>query len=103
MSDFVLVTTISHFRLNYVIPKTVFEKLGYQEPVDTEKLSNYIHAGNVKEISQAHLGENVVEIREYSKDDMLKKFDELNEYLIEWSTEKKLEFLSDWQEFPDET
>lgn len=101
MSDeYVLVTTISHFRLNYVIPKKVFEALGYVEPIDTAKLSNYIHAGNVKEISQDHLGENVIEVREYSEDDMLIKFDQVNEYLADWDKDKKTKYLNDWQDFP---
>lgn len=102
MTDYVLISTISHFRLNYAIPKEDFAKLGYKEPINTEKLSNYIHEGNVREVSQTHIGENVIEVREYSEDDMLKKFDELNSYLVDWTREHKLNYLNTWQESLDE-
>ena len=66
-----LVTTISHFRLKYAIPREEFEALGYKEPIDSTQLSSYIKEGNVKEFSQLHLGENVCDISVYGEDDIL--------------------------------
>ena len=96
--EYVLVTTISHFRLKYAIPKEQFEALGYSEPIDTEKLSAYLSQGNVKEFSQAHLGEQVCDVAIHTQEDMLKIFDVDNDYLAGWTDEQKIDWIQRWQE-----
>ena len=96
--EYVLVTTISHFRLKYAIPREDFEALGYGEPVDTTALSTYISDGNVKEFSQLHLGEQVCDVAVYSEEDAIELFDLDNDYLAKWPTAQKIEWLSKWKE-----
>lgn len=97
-TEYVLVTTISHFRLKYAIPVKAFEALGYSEPIDQEKLSKYLAEGNIKEFSQLHLGENVCDVTMYDEQDMLKLFDEDNAYLASWTDEQKIDWIQRWQE-----
>jgi hypothetical protein len=96
--EYVLVTTISHFRIKYSIPRKDFEALGYGEPIDTEKLATYIQAGNVKEFSQYHLGENVCDVAVYKEEDVLELFDLDNAYLAKWPTTQKIEWINRWKE-----
>lgn len=97
-TEYVLITTISHFRLKYVIPRKDFETLGYSEPVDTEKLNKYLSQGAVKEFSQAHLGENVCDVSVHSQEQILDVFNTDNAYLASWTDDKKIDWIQRWQE-----
>jgi hypothetical protein len=96
--DYVLVTTISHFRIKYAIPADEFEALGFNEPIDTIKLAEYIQAGNVKEFSQLHLGENVADVAVHSEEDTIELFNMDNAYLSKWTTAQKIEWINRWKE-----
>jgi hypothetical protein len=96
--EYILVTTISHFRLKYAIPAKEFEALGYSEPINQEKLSAYLSTGHVKEFSQFHLSENVCDVTVHNEQDMLKIFDEDNAYLSSWPTEQKIDWIQRWEE-----
>ena len=97
MSDkFVVVTTLSHFKLKYAIPADEFHKL-FPEPIDTSALIKELDSGRIKEFSQAHLGEVVVEVMELSQSPILQLFDVDNAYLAGWSEEQKLAWISKWQ------
>jgi hypothetical protein len=96
--EYVVVTTISHFRLKYSIPREDFEALGYGEPIDTEKLGSYLQDGNVKEFSQHHLGENICDVAVYKEEDIVELFDLDNAYLSKWTTAQKIEWINRWKE-----
>lgn len=96
--EYVLVTTISHFKIKYAIPLEQFEALGYVEPIDTEKLSAYVNSGAVKEFSQTHLGENVADVSVYSEEETIELFDLDNDYLSKWPTSQKIEWINRWEE-----
>lgn len=96
--EYVLVTTISHFRLKYAIPLKEFEALGYSEPIDQEKLSKYLSQGAVKEFSQLHLGENVCDVSVHSQEQILDVFNTDNAYLASWPDEQKIDWIQRWQE-----
>ena len=99
MSDeYVLITTLSHFKLKYAIPREDFEALGFTEPLDQQKLIDLVNQGKVREFSQAHLGEVVGDVSVYAEDDMLTLFDADNEYLSGWSKDKKISFMRNWKE-----
>jgi hypothetical protein len=99
MSDtYVIITTLSHFKLKYAIPQADFDNLGFQEPLDREKLVELVQSGRVKEFSQTHLGEVVSDVSVYTEDDTLTIFDIDNTYLSSWTKEKKISFLQSWDE-----
>lgn len=104
MSDnYVLITTLSHFKLKYAIPQSAFDNLGFSEPIDTERLVSLIQSGKFKEFTQHHLGEVVSDISLYTEEDTLTIFDIDNSYLSEWSREKKIQYLQDWDEHASQT
>jgi hypothetical protein len=84
--------------LKYAIPLKDFEALGYKEPIDTVKLAEYLQAGNVKEFSQHHLGENVVDVAVHSEEQLLDVFNVDNAYLSGWPTAQKIEWINRWEE-----
>lgn len=99
MSDnYVMITTLSHFKLKYAIPQDDFDALGFTEPLDREKLAELVQSGKVREFSQTHLGEVVSDVSVYTEEDVLTIFDYDNAYLSGWSKEKKIEYISSWEE-----
>lgn len=96
--EYVLVTTLSHFKIKYAIPIQDFEALGFSQPIDTEKLSKYIETGKVKEFTQKHLGEVVADAAVYTQDDLLTIFDVDNDYLKNWTREQKIAWIDRWEE-----
>jgi len=94
--EYVLLTTLSHFKLKYAIPREDFDSLGFVEPIDQEQLIRFVSTGNVQEFSQTHLGEVVNDVSVYTEEDMLTIFDIDNVYLKDWTVEKKLQYLNKW-------
>lgn len=97
MADYVVVTTLSHFKLRYVIPADIFNK-HFPEPVDTQAFLNFVQERDVVEFSQKHLGEVFAEAAEASQEEVLKQFDAELEYLSSWSKERKLAMINKWQQ-----
>lgn len=77
-----LVETISMFRLRYVVEA---------ECADHAKDKVVMNTGDYDfaEFSQFHLGETISSTREIDDTEYLHLFDEDNEYLKEWPTERK--------------
>jgi hypothetical protein len=84
--------------MKYAIPADEFEALGFKEPIDTVKLAEYLQAGNVKEFSQHHLGENVVDVAVHSEEHIVDIFNVDNAYLSKWPTTQKIEWINRWKE-----
>jgi hypothetical protein len=104
MSDnYVFITTLSHFKLKYAIPQADFDALGFNEPIDTEKLLELVSSGRVREFSQTHLGEVLADVSVYTEEDALTIFDTDNAYLKEWSTDKKISYMRKWDEDAPQT
>lgn len=95
--EYVLITTLSHFKLKYAIPREDFDKLGFSEPIDQEQLVRFVSTGDVQEFSQTHLGEVVSDVSVYTEEDMLTIFDIDNAYLKDWDTEQKIRYLNKWK------
>lgn len=49
---------------------------------------------DIKEMGQNHLGESVFCAYETNEDDYIEAFDDINDYLKEWTREKKLEYIN---------
>jgi len=86
----VLVTTISTFTHSYVFSE--------DEGVDSKLALDFIGDDLVEEMSQTWIGEQVVNHRDITFEEYIEIFDRENDYLKDWSTEKKLKFIMDPEE-----
>lgn len=104
-NDYVIVTTISTFKHRYVMHKNDLRKLNTDvEPTDKDLVEwamDTVTMQEVKEFSQDHIGEHIVDHFECTEDEMLTFFDRDNDYLKSWTTEKKIEWVNDWRETYD--
>ena len=98
MTKYAVVTAISQFRMRYVIPMDQLQMLNTDAPVELQWAEDCVTCEEVKEFSQKHLGETIVDTVEMSEEEILEFFDADNEYLSGWTEEKKLEWIKDWKE-----
>ena len=82
MSKYVLVETVSLFRMRYVIE--------LPDEGTQEWASDTVVCGEAKEFSQHHLDEIVSSTRELTEDEVIALCDEDNDYLTSWTREDKL-------------
>ena len=83
---YVLVDAISMFRQRYAIavPDELSDEKAREWAMDT------VTCEDAEEFSQLHLGETISSTRILSEEDLLRQFDEDNDYLQNWSDEQKL-------------
>ena len=94
MKDYVVVTTISTHRMRYVIHKDDLQAKNPDHPVvPIVWAKDSVTCEELEEFSQDWLGEQIVDAQTMSEDDMLELFDKDNDYLKEWSKEKKIEWV----------
>ena len=86
-----LVETVGLFRMRYVV-EALEEEHAADEAV--MNLGDAIFDENWKEFSQHHIGEDISDVRELSKDEYLTLFDRDNGYLKSWTEEQKLGFIN---------
>ncbi len=80
MSKWVLVDTVSMFRMRYVV----------ETPDDhPEWALDTVTMNDAKEFSQEHLGETIVSHRVVTEEEAIAVCDIDNDYLKSWSTEQK--------------
>jgi hypothetical protein len=87
--EYVLVKTITTFEHSYLIP--------LQEGMTVEDHLDYITCNEVEETSQLFLDETILRnsTRLLSKDEAIQLFDRENDYLKDWSLEKKESSIDD--------
>ena len=88
-TQLVLVEAISQFRQRYVVEVPVGNSGWALDTVTMEE---------AQEFSQKWLGETITSHRIISEQEVIKLFDEDNDYLKDWSDDKKLEFITEWSE-----
>lgn len=88
-----LVDTYSIFRVRYAVEAE--EKSHALDAVTVNIESFDDGCPEWQELSQKHIAENIVDCREISKEEYIKLFDEENDYLKDWSEEKKMELIND--------
>lgn len=97
MSDYVVVTALSSHRMRYVMHKDDLRKLNTDvTPSDQELLTwamDSVTMQEVKEFSQCHIGEQILDAYEMSEDEMLDLFDKDNDYLKGWDKGYKLQWV----------
>ena len=91
MGKIVLVETVSTFRHIYAV------ELIDDVPDDyaLDEVVNLACGGESKleEVGQVHVAEDIFSHRVVSEEEYLKIFDEMNDYLKDWPTEKKKKFI----------
>ena len=112
MSDtderWVVVTTVSQFRERYAIPASELNKLNNTIDMSNSPAEQIVTAKNlvseekIKEFSQKFIGESIVDTFVLDKDRILQLFDRDNEYISDWTDEKKLNFIAEWKLAKDE-
>jgi hypothetical protein len=96
---YVIVTTISSFRHRYCVPVSELQKLNQDHPVEPETWAkDSVTMEEVKEFSQHHIGETIIDSTVLSEEEMLALFDKDNDYLKNWSKEQKISYAHRWKE-----
>lgn len=92
--QYALVRTVSTFYHVYAVPLDKLQELNPDSKVDAEWLKDSIVFGEIEELGQQHLGEQIIDPAEIvSEDQVLKLFDEINGYLSGWSKEQKIQHI----------
>ena len=97
MTDYVEVTTISTFRIRYMMLKDDLRALNTAvDPTDDELVEwalDTLTATECDEFSQEWLGEQIVSTSECTEDEMVIAFDRDNDYLKEWTRDAKIKWV----------
>ena len=96
--EYVVVTCISSFRQRYVVPVDELQKLNPDDPVDPSWALDEVTMENVKEFSQRHIGEQIIDAQVVKEPEILQFFDADNDYLASWDEEFKLAWIRNWKE-----
>jgi len=100
MTNYVIVTAISSHRMRYVIPVDELQKLNPDVPVEgheTEWAMDCVTCEEVNDFSQRHVGEQIIDAYILDEESMLILFDADNDYLKDWTKEKKLDYVRKWK------
>jgi hypothetical protein len=90
---YAVVTTVSSFYHYYVVPLDQLQALNTEVPVDKQWLEDMIVCEEVEELSQKHIGEQILESYIVDEDKMIEMFDSNNSYLAGWSREQKIDYV----------
>ena len=88
-TELVLVDCVSTFRIRYVVEVPIGKK---EWALDTVVMND------AEEISQEHLGEQIVSHRVITDEEYLRVFNEDNDYLNSWNDEDKRKYIKRWEE-----
>lgn len=97
--EYAVVTVLTQYRLRYVIPVSKLQQCNPDAEVDPVEWANdSVTCEDVSEFSQLHLGEVIVDNAVMSEEEILALMTKDNEYLADWSDEKKLEWINNcWE------
>jgi hypothetical protein len=100
MTKYVIVTAISSYRMRYCIPVDELQELNVEVPVEGREIEwaeDCVTCDEVVEFSQKHIGETIIDSEILTEEQMLEKFDADNDYLKDWTREKKIEYVRNWK------
>lgn len=101
--EYVVVTTVSQFRMRYVMHKDDLQKLNPKDQVNPiEWAKDTVTCMECDDFSQEHLGEVIIDANTMTEDEMLEMFDKDNEYLSSWSRDYKIDWTRRLIEKPNE-
>ena len=97
MSEYTICTAIQQFRIKYVLPTEV-------ATCDPDVwIRDSVTCAELNEFSQQDLGEVIIDTATISEDELLQLFDKENEYLADWSRERKIAHIRNWRDTFSET
>jgi hypothetical protein len=91
MSKFVLVETLSQYRMRYVIEVPDNHNDGECPCTAIQWAEDTVTMEQMQEFSQKWIGETILSSREVSKKEIIPLCDEDNDYAQSWDNKKKLE------------
>jgi len=91
--DYVIVETVSSFRMRYVMSMEELQKSNPDMPVQEEWALDAVTCEEVEDFSQKWIGEHIIDHRVISEDEVIETFDRDNEYRKEWTREQKLQHI----------
>lgn len=101
--DYIVVTTISQFRMRYVMHKDDLQKLNTEVEVNPiEWAEDTITCNECEDFSQEHLGEIIIDTTTMTEEEMLELFNKDNAYLSQWPDEYKVKWTRRLIEKKDE-
>jgi hypothetical protein len=92
-------TVTSTFRMRYVLSEEELQSLNEDmklsgDQMMIEWMDDTVTAEEAKEFSQKFMGEQIVSTEVMDQDKVLELFDSDNDYLAEWTTEQKLNYIN---------
>jgi hypothetical protein len=87
--------------MRYCIPVDELQQLNTEVPVEGHEIewaNDCVTCNEIKEFSQKHVGESIIDTEILTEEQMLEKFDTDNDYLIDWTREKKIQYVRNWKE-----
>lgn len=101
--NYVVVTTLSQFRIRYVMHVDDLQALNPDIPVTPiEWAKETVTLEECEEFSQEHLGEVIIDSELLTENGMLKLFDADNDYLADWNKEQKVKWVRNNLKGPSE-
>ena len=100
MTKYVIVTAISSYRMRYCIPVDELQQLNPNVPIEGQEgiwASDCVTCDEVEEFSQKWIGETIIDTYEMTEEEIIQQFDIDNEYLKDWSLERKLAYIHKWK------
>jgi hypothetical protein len=106
MSDerYVVVTCTSMHRMRYCVPVSKLQELNKEVDImndpakQIEWANDSVTMEEVKEFSQTHVSEDIIDTFILDEERVLNLFDRDNDYLKDWPKSKKIEWLHDWKD-----
>lgn len=95
--EYVVVTCVSTFRNRYVIPVDELQRMNPDEEVDPSWALDAVTCEDVKEFSQRHVGEQIIDAQVLREPEVLQFFDADNDYLKDWTEDQKISWIHDWR------
>jgi hypothetical protein len=86
--------------MRYCIPVDELQELNVEVSIEGHEIEwaeDCVTCNEVVEFSQKHIGETIIDSEILTEEQMLEKFDIDNDYLKDWTREKKLEHVRNWK------
>ena len=91
--QYAIVRTISTFYHEFVMPLDELQKENPDSVVEAEWLADSVVLGEVDELGQKHLGEQIISVGTVTEEQALQTFDDIIPYLKSWTREQKTEYM----------
>lgn len=102
---YVVVETLSTFKIKYSIPIDEMEGLKTGADLDDktamEYANDYVTCEDVEELSQEWIGEQIIDTKIATQPEVIEFFNESNQFARGWEEGKKLQSINRWKNKED--